>query len=422
MKKQKIDDKIINEATGFAETDDEEIIKARELYQSLLKKYKEELKVEAQKVKEAGGLFIIGTERHESRRIDNQLRGRSGRQGDPGETRFYLSPEDDLLRLFGGDRMKAIMDRFGFDEDTPMNDKFLSRTIESSQKKVEGRNFGIRKNVLQFDDVMNRQRELIYDQRSKVLSGENVSDSIKQMLSDIITDAVNLYLPEDDNKENWNLIGLREYLLGWFTNEEDLKYSERELEQIEKTDILNLLLEKGKIAYEEKEKEIGEELLREVERMVLLRQVDTFWMDHIDAMSELKRGIYLRSYAQRDPVVEYRLEGFEMFDQMIKSIKENTVRMLLGVHLRKDRQEENNQEENSSNEVIAPKYEEDEIKDKATDIIRPSMPENKIKNIVESHSDGSEKKEPVKKGKKIGRNEPCPCGSGKKYKNCCGRE
>ena len=413
MKKQHISDSIINEATGFAETDDEEIIQARNLYQSLLKKYKEELKTEAQKVKEAGGLFIIGTERHESRRIDNQLRGRSGRQGDPGATRFYLSPEDDLLRLFGGDRMKAIMDRCGIDENTPLEEKILSRSIESSQRKVEGRNFGIRKNVLQFDDVMNRQREIIYDQRAQVLNGENISQSIKQMVKDVVDDAVNLYLPEDDNKENWNIVGLKDYFLGWVTTEDDMNYSERELEDIEKVDITNLLQEKAEKRYEEKEKEIGSELLREIERMVLLKQVDSFWMDHIDAMDELKRGIYLRSYAQRDPVVEYRLEGFEMFDQMIKSIKENTVKMLLLVNIKYG---------NPLDRCNAPNCNKDDIKDQMAVITAPVISKDDIENMVELHGDEDLEAEPVQNKEKIGRNDLCPCGSGKKYKHCCGKE
>ena len=411
MKKKNIEDSIINEATGFSETTNEEVLEARKLYSSLLQKHKDELKEEAQKVKDAGGLFIIGTERHESRRIDNQLRGRSGRQGDPGETRFYLSPEDDLLRLFSGDRMKAIMDRLGIDEDTPIEDKLLSRTIESSQKKVEGRNFGIRKNVLQFDDVMNRQREIIYDQRAKVLNGENIHDSIEQMIKDVVDDAVALYLPEDDNKDNWNLIGLKDYFLGWVTDDGDLKYTEEEIEDLEKVDVANLLHEKAQARYKEKEAEIGDEILQEIERMVLLRHVDNLWMDHIDAMEELKRGIYLRSYAQKDPVVEYRLEGFEMFDQMIRAIKENTVKMLLMVHVKE--------------EVVSDGVEvktEEEIKEKANVIVAPSIPPSKpVENMITSVGGGETKSEPVKKGQKVGRNELCPCGSGKKYKHCCGK-
>ncbi len=416
MKKQNVPESVINEATGFADTQDEEIIKARELYQSLLRKYKDELKVESEKVKEAGGLFIIGTERHESRRIDNQLRGRAGRQGDPGATRFYLSPEDDLLRLFGGDRMKAMMDRWGLDEDTPVEEKILSRSIESSQRKVEGRNFGIRKNVLQFDDVMNRQREVIYDQRAKVLNGDNIKDSINQMIEDVITSAVDLYLPEDEHKDNWNIIGLKDYFLYWVTEDNDLKYTGAELEEIEKIDILNSLKEKAKARYEQKEQEMGSEFLREIERMVLLRHVDSLWMDHIDAMNELKRGIYLRSYAQRDPVVEYRVEGFEMFDQMINSIKENTVKTLLMVHIKPEIKLDDATLDQSDAER------QEEIKNKASVVAAPVIPGVKFKNMVESRTDSQEKQKPVKVEKKVGRNEPCPCGSGKKYKHCCGRE
>ncbi|MBP0979325.1 MAG: preprotein translocase subunit SecA [Oscillospiraceae bacterium] len=414
MKKRNIDEEIINQATGFSETDDEEIIEARKLYQALLSKYKLDLKTEAQKVRDAGGLFIIGTERHESRRIDNQLRGRSGRQGDPGATRFYLSPEDDLLRLFGGDRMKSIMDTFGFDEDTPVEEKMLSRTIEAAQKKVEGRNFGIRKNVLQFDDVMNRQRELIYDQRSKVLAGENVSESIQQMIIDVINEAVSLYLPEEDNKENWNIIGLKDYFLGWVTDDEDLIYTPEELELLEKTDIINFLTDKAKSRYQEKESEIGSELLRELERTALLKQVDSFWMDHIDAMAELKRGIYLRSYAQRDPVVEYRLEGFEMFDQMIKSIKENTVKTLLMVHVKPEAQVRILSSDKDLKDLEL-------LKNQASVIVAPSVIETDMKNIVESHGDEKIDTATVRDEDKVGRNELCPCGSGKKYKHCCGK-
>lgn len=416
MKKRNIDEEVISQATGFSETEDEEILEARKLYQSLLSKYRQDLKVEAQKVRDSGGLFIIGTERHESRRIDNQLRGRSGRQGDPGATRFYLSPEDDLLRLFNGDRIKATMEAMGFDEDTPVEEKILSRAIESAQKKVEGRNFGIRKNVLQFDDVMNRQRELIYDQRAKVLSGENVSESIQQMLADVVTEAVNLYLPEEDNRQNWNLLGLKDYFLGWITEDDDLIYTPEELETIEKVDVVNLLQDKAKTRYQEKEKEIGSDLFRELERTALLKQVDNFWMDHIDAMAELKRGIYLRSYAQRDPVVEYRLEGFDMFDQMIKSIKENTVKMLLIVHIRPEVQiNVSNSDKNLE------KGDENQLKNQASVIIAPSIPKINIKNMVESHGDEKINSTTVKNNKKVGRNDKCPCGSGKKYKHCCGR-
>ena len=410
MRSQKIDEDVISEATGFAETDNEEVLNARENYQSLLNKYKEQLKKEAQKVKDAGGLFIIGTERHESRRIDNQLRGRSGRQGDPGATRFYLSPEDDLLRLFGGDRMKALMDRFGFDEDTPMEENILSKSIESAQRKVEGKNFGIRKNVLQFDDVMNRQRELIYDQRSKVLNGENISDSIKQMISDVITDTVNTYI-SDEAKENWNIQGIKDFFLGWITSDEDMKYSPEEFEDLEKIDLINFLKDRANEIYQNKEKEICAELLREIERMVLLRHVDGFWMDHIDAMDELKRGIYLRSYAQRDPVVEYRLEGFDMFDEMIKSIKENTAKMLFMINIKA-------QPEQQVNNVIDAT---EQIKDRVASIVEPPPPPQ-LKNMVESHGEDITKSKPIVKKQKIGRNDLCPCGSGKKYKHCCSKD
>ena len=388
MRKLGYTDELINESTAFGETDNEEILEARAKFKELNAKHKEEIKAEAQEVCEAGGLFIIGTERHESRRIDNQLRGRAGRQGDPGESRFYLSLEDDLMRLFGGERIQNLMNSLGIEEDQPIENKILTNSIESAQRKVEGRNFGIRKNVLQFDDVMNKQRELIYGQRNKVLDGENLKDYIMNMLRDSITDTVGVYLNDTDDHDSWNIKGLRDHFLGYITDENDLDFEGQDLGMVEKSDITKDLVDKATKIYEEREEKFGSEIMRELERVVLLRNVDSKWMDHIDAMEELRQGISLRSYGQRDPVVEYRIEGFDMFDEMIASIREDTIKMMLTVQIRT--------EEEPQREQVA-------------------------KPTVESRGDGNRsiKKMPVKK-QKIGDNEPCPCGSGKKYKKCCG--
>lgn len=388
MRKLGYTDELINESTAFGETDNEEILEARAKFKELNAKHKEEIKAEAQEVCEAGGLFIIGTERHDSRRIDNQLRGRAGRQGDPGESRFYLSLEDDLMRLFGGERIQNLMNSLGIEEDQPIENKILTNSIESAQRKVEGRNFGIRKNVLQFDDVMNKQRELIYGQRNKVLDGENLKDYIMNMLRDSITDTVGVYLNDTDDHDSWNIKGLRDHFLGYITDEDDLDFEGQDLGMVEKSDITKDLVDKATKIYEEREEKFGSEIMRELERVVLLRNVDSKWMDHIDAMEELRQGISLRSYGQRDPVVEYRIEGFDMFDEMIASIREDTIKMMLTVQIRT--------EEEPQREQVA-------------------------KPTVESRGDGNRsiKKMPVRK-QKIGDNEPCPCGSGKKYKKCCG--
>ncbi len=392
MRKMGLPEELISESTGFSDTDNQEILDARKTFQELNAKYKEEIAGEAEKVKAAGGLFIVGTERHESRRIDNQLRGRAGRQGDPGETRFYLSMEDDLMRLFGGERMQNMMEALNLEDDMPIENKMLTGTIESAQQKVEARNFGIRKNVLQFDDVMNRQREIIYDQRSKVLDGEDLHDNISKMIEAVVQTAVDQFIPDTDDKDDWNLDGLRGYFLGWVLTDDDLKYTDDQLFGLTREELVKDITDKARVLYAAKEEKLGSELMRELERVVLLRNVDAKWMDHIDAMDELKRGIYLRSYAQKDPVVEYRLEGFDMFEEMNNSIREDTVKMLFTIQVKTEE---------------APKREQ---------IAKPT---------TASHGgdgDGSEKKQPIKKGKKIGRNDPCPCGSGKKYKKCCGRD
>ena len=397
MRKLGYTEELIAEATGFAETDNEEIIESRRVFKELQDKYRVDIEKEALEVKKAGGLFILGTERHESRRIDNQLRGRAGRQGDEGVSRFFLSADDDLMRIFGGERVKSILGMLRVDEDMPIEHKMLSNVIESSQRKVEGRNFGIRKNVLQYDDVMNRQREIIYEQRNQVLDGIDLKATIMKMLDSVISDAVAFYCPSGEDTV-WNLDGLREKFLGWITDEDDLKYSDDEQRKLKASDIEELLLEKAHTKYELREQEITQELLgdnelgespmRELERMVLLRNVDTKWMDHIDAMEELKQGIGLRAYGNRDPVVEFRLEGFDMFDDMTKSIREDTVKMMFTIRVRRKEDVERKEVAKVTGQSGA--------------------------------SDTSEKNRTVRNTNKVGRNEFCPCGSGKKYKKCCG--
>ncbi len=380
LRKKGYADEIIAEAMGFADTDNEEILQARAEFAELEAKYKDEISGEAQKVRDAGGLYIIGTERHESRRIDNQLRGRSGRQGDPGESRFYLSMEDDLLRLFGGDKMTRIMDTLNVDEDMPIEVKILSNTIETAQKKVESQNYAIRKHVLQYDDVMNKQREIIYNQRNQVLEEIDLKEKILGMLDETIEVAVDSYCPSGAASADWNIAGLKEKFLGWILTENDLTGNESREELVE------LLTKRGHENYENREKEFSSEITRDLERMILLRNVDTLWMDHIDAMEELKKGIGLRAYAQKDPVVMFKFESFDIFDEMTASIRENTVRQMLSVKVTKSQ----------------------EIKR-----------EQVAKVTSTTSGDGSDKKRPVKKGEKIKPNDPCPCGSGKKYKKCC---
>ena len=382
-------EEMIVESTGFGDTDNEEIIAARATFKELNEKYKAEIKPEAEKVKEAGGLFILGTERHESRRVDNQLRGRAGRQGDPGATRFYLSLEDDLMRLFGGDRINNLMEALGIDEDTPIENKMLTNSIESAQRKVEERNFGIRRDVLQYDDVMNRQREIIYSQRDKVLNGESVRDSIVNMIKESIAETVKTYTANDETHDDWNLDGLRDYYRGWLAGDDDFQYDAQGLEDLERQDLVDTLTDRAMSIYDKKEAQYGGEIMRELERVILLKTVDRYWMDHIDNMDELRRGIHLRAYGQKDPVVMYRVEGFDMFDQMINAIREDTSRLMLTVQIR-------TQEEPKREQIAKP---------------------------TSTSSDGTDKARTVRKtaSQKVGRNDPCPCGSGKKYKKCCGR-
>ncbi|MEG0898894.1 MAG: preprotein translocase subunit SecA [Oscillospiraceae bacterium] len=390
MRKMGMSDELIYDATSYADTNDEEIITARKTFRELENKFKETIDVEAKKVCEAGGLFIIGTERHESRRIDNQLRGRAGRQGDPGETKFFLSLQDELMRLFGGERLESMMNNLKIDEDMPIEAKMLSSSIETAQRKVEGRNYGTRKSVLQFDDVMNKQREIIYGQRRRVLDGENIFDIIKKMVGDVVDAAVDLYLPDDNQRENWDIAALRTFFLDWAVSNQEFRMTDEQLNDKKKDDFKEYLKNRIAALYQAKEGRIGSDIMRELERIILLRKVDEKWMDHIDAMEELKRGIYLRSYGQKDPVVEYTHEGFEMFDEMISMICEDTVKDLLRVEIRVKEQ--------------------------------PNLKRDEPKNIIASHGDGTIENAPVKVGKKVGRNDPCPCGSGKKYKKCCGKD
>lgn len=384
--KEGFDDEQIYEITGFSETEDETILEGRKHYHELMDKFGAQTKEKALKVKGAGGLFIIGTERHESRRIDNQLRGRSGRQGDEGESRFYLSLEDDLMRLFGGDRITAMMNTLNVDENTPIESKMLSNVIESAQKKVEARNFNIRKNVLNYDDVMNAQREIIYGQRSMVLEGQDIHDRIIKMIRDFVSNSVNAYLCGDE-EDKWNFSGLREHFAGLFTIANDFNFTTAELNEIDKQSIIDMVTEAALKRYDEKEAELTPPILREVERVALLQVVDRKWEQHIDDMDELKKGIGLRSYGSHDPVVAYRMEGFEMFDAMVDSICEDTIRILYNTHLRKD---------------------------------VPIERKQAVKEIPTPASDGS-LSATRRVGKKPGRNDPCPCGSGLKYKKCCGR-
>ena len=387
MRRLNFSEELISEATAYSDTKDEEILNARKTFKELDEKYKKQTKREAEEVKEAGGLYIIGTERHESRRIDNQLRGRSGRQGDPGMSRFYISLEDDLARLFGGERINALMERLNVDENTPIENKMLTNTIEGAQRKIEGRNFAIRKSVLQFDDVMNRQREIIYTQRDQVLNGDNIKPQIMKMIEQAIETQIKQYLPETDTRDDWNYKGRRDHYMGWLLTAQDFNYSKEELENLEPEYLKNQLFEKAKELYEKREAAFGEDITRELERVVLLKNVDSEWMDHIDAMEELQKGIRLRAYGQHDPVVEYRIEGFDMFDEMIATMRENTARMMLTVQVR-------SQEEPKREQVATP---------------------------TSTSADATDKPCTIRKGKKPGRNDPCPCGSGKKYKKCCGR-
>ncbi len=386
LRKAGMSDELIAEATGFAETDNQEILDARKKFSEAEAKYKAEIQVEADRVRAAGGLFILGTERHESRRIDNQLRGRAGRQGDPGETRFYLSLEDDIMRLFGTERVYNMMEKLGIDEDTPIDAKMLSGAIENAQKQVESRNFQTRKNVLQYDDVMNTQREIIYKQRRQVLDGEDIQASIQNMLRTMIANAIQGHMGEQKHMDEESFQEAIAHFQSMFLLPGELHPTTEELARYDAEGLTQLVLDKATESYARKEKEITPPLMRELERVIMLRVVDEYWMDHIDAMTELRQGIGLRALAQNDPVVAYKEEGFEMFENMVAAIQEETLRRLFLVRLR--------QNEEVKRERVA-------------------------KVTGESGSgDGTVRKQPVRKVVKIGRNDPCPCGSGLKWKKC----
>ena len=400
MRKLKYPEELIEQATAFNETEDEEILEARKKFKALEEKFDVDIKEEKQKVIEAGGLKIIGTERHESRRIDNQLRGRSGRQGDPGETRFYLALDDSLLKIFGGDIITSIFERGNLPEDLPIEVKLVAKTIENAQSKVEGRNFSIRKHILSYDDVMNVQRDIIYSERRKVLDGENIRENIVSMLNESVDMLVDTYRPEIENG-TINKETLANEIL---TNLGISKVEELNEEKINANRLEQELQDKVLAAYEQKEETIGTPM-RELERVVLLKVVDSKWMDHIDSMDELKNGIGLRAYGQKDPVVQYRIEGGEMFDEMIAQIKLEVTKILL--HITK---KENSTERKSAASITS------------TSVDRSAIDSMNIEGETKPQNASESKPQPIRnEGPKIGRNDPCPCGSNKKYKNCCGR-
>ena len=397
MKKLGYSDELIGKASAFNETQDEETLAARKKFRELEEKYEKTIQEEKKKVIEAGGLKIIGTERHESRRIDNQLRGRSGRQGDIGESRFYIGLDDDLMKIFGGDIATRVYESLNADENIPIELKILSSAVENAQKRVEGRHFSMRKHVLQYDDVMNTQREIIYAQRRQVLNGENLRENIMNMISSVATSIVNSYTAGIEKKEHLNRKGLLNeiHIIFGIDNLETLKS-----ENVMPEKIIEELQEKAFAQYADKEKEIGEQEIRELERVIMLRVVDQKWMDHIDNMEELKEGIGLRAYGQRDPVALYRIEGFDMFDQMVEDVKQDVVKLLMNVQKPKEIKR------TQTVKIMTEKLQENS----------KTPNSDKVKNIE------TETKTPiVNNGPKVGRNDPCPCGSGKKYKNCCGK-
>ena len=379
-------EEMISDATSFAHTDDEQILANRELFNELKRKYAEKIRPEAEKVCELGGLYILGTERHESRRIDNQLRGRSGRQGDPGESRFYISFEDDLMRLFGGDRMLNIVDKLGIDEDMTIDNSILSNSIETSQKRREDVNFRQRKNTLEYDDVMNQQRQVIYKQRRDVLEGADITAKIKSMIDESVGSAVT-FATAEENREDWNLDILQKKFGGWLVTPDDIEFASTASAE----EISERLLEKAHKIHEDKATILqSEELARELERICLLRNVDKKWIEHLEAMDDLKGGVSLNAYASRNPLTEYRIQGADLFDAMIDDIREGTVRDVLSFY-------------------PAPKR---EIKIVRTQVAKP---------LIEGFEGGKPQPKRTPAAKKVGRNDPCPCGSGAKFKNCCGR-
>ncbi len=388
LRKAGYTDEVIADATGYAETDNSEILEARQMFADKLRQHKEEISGEADRVRQAGGLFIIGTERHDSRRIDNQLRGRAGRQGDPGETRFYISLEDDLMRLFGGERVQAAMERMKIDEDMPIESKMLTRSIQQAQTTVESRNFQARKSVLEYDDVMNKQREIIYGQRRQVLEGMDVKDVIMNMMNTSITHLVQNAFSGVHHLDMTSCQELLRQVEGLYFPKYAVRFTQEQLDTMDAQAVIDAFTQAAAAYYQQKEDEFTPPVMREVERVVLLRVVDEYWMEHIDAMSDLRQGIRLRAYAQTDPIIAYKKESLEMFEEMIAAIQDETVRRLYSVRLQKNEEVKRQRVANATSESVG--------------------------------GGGTVKKQP-RKVKKIGRNEPCPCGSGKKYKNCCGR-
>ena len=388
LRKAGYTDEVIADATGYAETDNSEILEARQMFADKLRQHKAEISGEADRVRQAGGLFIIGTERHDSRRIDNQLRGRAGRQGDPGETRFYISLEDDLMRLFGGERVQAAMERMKIDEDMPIESKMLTRSIQQAQTTVESRNFQARKSVLEYDDVMNKQREIIYGQRRQVLEGMDVKDVIMNMMNTSITHLVQNAFSGVHHLDMTSCQELLRQVEGLYFPKYAVRFTQEQLDTMDAQAVIDAFTQAAAAYYQQKEDEFTPPVMREVERVVLLRVVDEYWMEHIDAMSDLRQGIRLRAYAQTDPIIAYKKESLEMFEEMIAAIQDETVRRLYSVRLQKNEEVKRQRVANATSESVG--------------------------------GDGTVKKQP-RKVKKIGRNEPCPCGSGKKYKNCCGR-
>ena len=391
MRSKGIAEELIARCSGMTDTDDQELLAAREMFRELVEKYKAQIEPEAQKVREVGGLFILGTERHESRRIDNQLRGRSGRQGDPGESKFYISLEDDLMRLFGAERLLSMVDAMKMPEDMPIDAKLLSDAIERAQKRIEDSNFKRRKYVLSYDDVMNQQRTLIYQQRQDVLNGEDISETIKKMIQSTVEETVRFFTGED-SAVDWNFDGLRAQLMGYLTTEDDFRYTDEELSVMTRESLIEELNDRAMDRYAEKEDLFGEEVFREVERAVLLKNVDSAWMEHIDVMDDLKDTVRLQAYAQRDPVTEYRIQGADLFDGMVSDIRLNTVRTILSV---------------------VPRQQPIQRVQVANPLVAGFSGDNAPKKVVER------KNVPASAKATAGRNDPCPCGSGKKYKNCC---
>ncbi|MDD2212213.1 MAG: SEC-C metal-binding domain-containing protein, partial [Clostridia bacterium] len=371
---------LLEEAASHSQVEDEEILQARASYQKLYAKMQKETEREHDEVVALGGLHIIGTERHESRRIDNQLRGRSGRQGDPGSSQFYISLEDDLMRLFGAENIMGLMDKLGMDDSMSIENKMITKAIENAQRRVEARNFDLRKNVLEYDDVMNQQREVIYEQRRNVLMGEDLKENILEMITKVVERTVDAFTGGSVYPEEWDLKNLLEQARQLFLPKHHL--SPEELAKMHEEEVRELILEKAMSGYEEREKELGADNMRELERLVTLRVVDEKWMGHLDAMDELRQGIGLRAYGQRDPLVEYKYEAYEMFNLMVEEIQEDIVRYVYHVSVAERPQE------------------------------RQDLVENR-------YDEGEVKKEP-RRVTKVGRNDPCPCGSGKKYKKCCG--